>query len=79
MLKTEQFIILVPRQLGHVRVKLELLRNLPIFEGTEELQTAARLLSTRKYLSEGQEVILSTTDLALFTVQRAIKEGLISV
>lgn len=79
MLKTEQFIILVPRQLGHVRVKLELLRNLPNFDGTEELQTAAMLLSTRKYLSEGQEVILSTTELAIFTVQRAIKGGLISV
>lgn len=79
MLKTEQFIILVPRQLGHIRVKLELLRNLSTFDSAEELQTATRLLSTRKYLSEGQEVILSTTDLAIFTVQQAIKRGLINV
>lgn len=79
MLKTEQFIILVPRQLGHVRVKLTLLRNLSAFDSSEELQTATRLLSTKKHLFEGQEVILSTTDLAIFTVQSAIKEGLISV
>lgn len=79
MLKTEQFIILVPRQLGHVRVKLELLRNLPSFDGRKELQTAAMLLSTKKHLSEGQEVILSTTDLAIFTVQQGIREGLINV
>lgn len=79
MLKTEQFVILVPRQLGHVRVKLTLLRNLPSFDGREELQTAAMLLSTRQHLSEGQEVMLSATDLAIFTIQRGIKEGLISV
>lgn len=79
MLKTEKFILLVPRQFGHTRVKLTLLRNLSVFDGSEELQTATKLLSTKKYLSEGQEVILSTTDLAIFTVQQGIREGLISV
>lgn len=71
--RTESFTILVPRKFGHIKVLLSLLYNLDKYTEGSELEESARLLSTWKNLREGQEVILSTTDLAIFVIEEHLR------